>query len=211
MSAFDALLEEIGQMQAAPLAKAEGTADDKKIAAAAGAEGANGESADADADDKKKGEGEGCEGEKPMAKAFTLKLEDGSEVEAVDATALLKALNDRVDGNETAMVKAVTGLVAHVKSQGELIKSLQGDLQKLGNEGRGRKAVVTINEKPAPAAETLAKGGEPEGVSAQEFFAKAHQARAEGRITGEEISRAEAYLGRGLAVPAEIVNRVLSK
>jgi hypothetical protein len=81
-------------------------------------------------------------------------------------------------------------------------------ITKLSGEGRGRKAVLSVVEKPAPGASTMAKS-EPTGMSPDVFFAKALDAQKLGRISGTEIAIAEASLNRGEAIPAHIVQRVV--
>ncbi len=149
-----------------------------------------------------------------LAKSFKIKLEDGTEIEAEDGTELGKALTDRLDKSEVSMLKALGTSVALLKSQakaiadqGELIKSLQDQVSKLGGEGRGRKTTVTVLAKSSSAA---GKKDEPEGVTPQEFLVKAMSAHSAGKISGHELSLAEGYINRGTQVPEQIVSKVLS-
>lgn len=212
---FEKLLEELDAIQT--LAKSDpvdtGDDDDAGIAeAAAEGEEADEGHAEPDGDEGIEGEGDG-DGDEGMAKSFSLKLEDGTEVDAIDGTELVKSLIDRFDAQEDTLAKALGGMVDLLKSnaetvraQGALIKSLQGDMKRLGGEGRGRKTVVSVAEKPV--AETLAKS-EPEGMNANEFMAKALSAQQAGKITGLDVSVAETSLNKGLPVPTNIVRRVL--
>jgi hypothetical protein len=222
---FEKLLSDLDELQklqkSAPAddqldAEGEGAADvsdDADIAAAA-AEGADaGDHAEPDADDFG-GEPDGDADDELMGKSFRFTLEDGQEVEAVDGTELVKSLMARFDAfgstvaqKEEAMTKALGAAVDLIKSQGEAIASLQTEVKRLASEGRGRKAVVSVAEKPA--AGTMMKS-EPAGISGEEFMAKALSAQKVGRITALEVSKAEGYLLKGLAVPADIVNRVLA-
>lgn len=212
---FEKLLEELDAIQT--LAKSDPVdaddGDDAGIAEAA-AEGEDGDEghAEPDGDEGIEGEGDG-DGDEGMAKSFSLKLEDGTEVDAIDGTELVKSLIDRFDAQEDTLAKALGGIVELIKSNAEtvrsqaaLIKSLQGDVKRLGGEGRGRKTVVSVAEKPV--AETLAKS-EPEGMNANEFMAKALSAQQAGKITGLDVSVAETSLNKGLPVPTNIVRRVL--
>lgn len=212
---FEKLLEELDAIQT--LAKSDPVdaddGDDAGIAEAA-AEGEDGDEgyAEPDGDEGIEGEGDG-DGDEGMAKSFSLKLEDGTEVDAIDGTELVKSLIDRFDAQEDTLSKALGGIVDLIKSntetmrsQAALIKSLQGDVKRLGGEGRGRKTVVSVAEKPV--AETLAKS-EPEGMNANEFMAKALSAQQAGKITGLDVSVAETSLNKGLPVPTSIVRRVL--
>lgn len=177
-----------------------GAEDDAAIAAAAADGEAAGEAADA-------GEGEGDE---PLTKSFRFSTDDGEEVEAVDATDLLKSLVERVESNETDMGKAVGMLTDLVKSQVAELGALRSEVSRLGSVGRGRKAVVTIADKPGAGdlAKSLPGEGE-EGITANDFMAKAMDACTAGKITGLEVARCESYLNRGLDVPANIKTKVL--
>ena len=161
--------------------------------------------------------------DKMMGKSFTVTLEDGTELEAVEGTELMKSLmlkvNDNRDSMEKALGLAVTNLKSLgekftrqstvLKSQGDLIKSLQENIERIGGQGKGRKTVVSVHEKRSP--EELKKSDETEqGLGRQEFMAKALSAQREGKVTGLELSQAESYLNRGLIIPESIVNKVLS-
>jgi hypothetical protein len=209
MSQFEKLMGELSQLgtdqetmtKALP---ADDGKDEAKIQAAAAESGLDG---DGDADDMG-GEPDGDEDDKPaMAKSFKFTLEDGTEVEAQDGSELVKSLQDRVEKNEGQMMKALETAVGLIKGQGDLIKSMQDQIKKLSGEGRGRKAVVSVVEKPSPGEGVMAKS-EPVGMSHDQFFAKAMVAQREGRISGTEIAMAEACLNRGEAIPQNIVQRV---
>lgn len=210
MSQFEKLLGEIASLatEQETMTKAlpaDDGADEEKIQAAAAEGGSDGDeddaggAADGDADDAGKG--------KPMAKSFKLTLEDGTEIEAQDGAEMVKSLQERVEKNEETMAKALGSAVELIKGQASLIKSLSEKVAKLAGEGRGRKTVVSIVEKPAPGASTMAKS-EPVGLTPDQFFAKALSAQKEGRITGTEIAVAEACLNRGEQIPASIIQRV---
>lgn len=207
---FEKLMTELGQLstEQVELTKAlpaDDGKDEAKIQAAAGEGGLDGAEGD-----KPDGEDEG-EGDKPMAKSFTLTLEDGTKVEAQDGAELVKALSDRltvVENDKEQMAKALTTAVDVIKGYSPLFKSMQDQIAKLSGEGRGRKAVVSVVEKPAPGANTMAKS-EQSGLSHDQFFAKAQAAQKEGRISGLDIAMAESCLNRGEAIPPSIVARVV--
>lgn len=222
MSDFDKLMGELTQLAAdqGELAKAlpadDGKDEDKIQAAAAEggldggvgggeAAGAGGEGGEGgDADDEGKGEGA------PMAKSFQLTLDDGTVIEAVDGTEMVKALGNRLTATESTMVKALGEAVTLIKGQADMIKSLSDQVKKLSGEGRGRKAVLSVVEKPAPVAATMAKSQQAEGVTPEIFFAKALDAQKAGRISGTDIAVAESCLNRGQAIPENIVQRVMA-
>lgn len=222
MSQFEKLMQELGQLQSgqeemAKAISADDGADDKNIQAAA-AEGGDGDAdnkggkPDGDADDKG-GKSDGDADDKGMyAKSFVVKLADGTEVEAQDGTELVKSLVARLDAGESSMAKAMEAMSGLIKGQSDLIKSLTDKVGKLSNEGRGRKTVLTVSEKPSatPNTDTMAKSiGAGEGVTSDQFFAKALEAQKSGRITGTEIAVAETYLNKGQPIPPSIVARVM--
>lgn len=207
---FEKLMAELSSLSAdqetmAKALPADDGKDEEKIQAAAGEGGSDG-----DADDMG-GKPDGDEddgGDKPMAKSFKFTLEDGTEVDAQDGTELVKSLQDRIAATEVTMAKALGSAVELIKGQASMIKSLSDSVKKLGGEGRGRKAVVSVVEKPAPGASPMAKS-EPAGVSHEVFFAKAMAAQKEGRLSGMDIAMAESCLNRGEVIPQSIVARVM--
>lgn len=220
MSQYEKLLEELETM--AKAMPGDDGADDDKIQAAAAA--AN---PDADGDgendvtgddlntegseglgDEGEGEGDGDD-EETMGKSFALKLEDGTELEAIDGTELVKSLMARVESNEGTVMKALGTAVDLLGKQGDMIKSLQDEVKKLAGEGRGRKTVVSVSEKPVAGATMAKSQGAADGLSANEFMAKALAAQASGRLTGLDVARAESALNKGLPVPQDVVNRVI--
>ena len=211
MSQFEKLLGEIADLGAEQEAMtkalpADDGKDENKIQAAAAEGGSDGDAddvggaGDGDADD------EGASG-KPMAKSFKLTLEDGTEIEAQDGAEMVKSLQARIDKNEEDMAKALGSAVDLIKGQASMIKSLTERVAKLAGEGRGRKTVLSVIEKPEPE-KTLAKS-EPQGMSPEMFFAKALDAQKDGRISGTDIAIAEASLNRGEAIPNHIIQRVV--
>lgn len=211
---YEKLLGELETMAKAIPAEGDGDGDDQgdgKIAAAA--------AGDNDGDEAGTAGDEGEDG-KAMTKSLKVTLADGTEVEAEDGTALVKSLIDRLDESEAkttetngVMAKAMGVAVDLIKSQGKqiaamgkLVKSLQTNLAEISNEGRGRKTTVSVHETPAG---TMAKS-QPDGMDEKEFMAKAMTAMQAGKISGYDISTAEACLNRGQAIPEHIVARVIS-
>lgn len=214
MSDFDELLAELKQAEAEQqtLAKAmpaDDGEDDKNIADAAeepdGDEGGNPE--DAEGDHKEPDGDEGKGGEKPMAKSMTV---DGEEYEVVDAEQLIKSLQDltgRVETNEGVLAKALESTLGTIKAQGEMIKSLSAKIDKLGGQGRGRKTVLAVTEKPEPAG-TMAKSMQPEAPKPGEILAKALSAQQAGKLTAHDVSRCEIAFQSGVAFPADVLARI---
>lgn len=208
--AFDALLEDIGGVSAAhdelakalPVAAEEGDEDGK--------DGKDKDGKDTSEDDAKiaaaakEGEGDA------LGKSFTFKDADGVEREAIDGTDLLKSLLGRVDAGEAKTAEVLTAAMGVIKQQGAMLKSLSETVGALAGQGRGRKAVVSIVEKPAGAAEALAKSHASEGgVSGEEFMAKALACQAAGKLSGRDVATAESYINMNQAPPAAIVSIVL--
>lgn len=219
MNDFDALLTEL-----APLAKAMAAPDgDAKIAAAAAEAGAtlpDGTAAPADGAGAGGAAGDGEAGdEELMGKSFQVTLADGTIQEAYDGTAMMKAMAtemtalrtesaehaSKLDASQAELAKALqvgTSLVGLVKSQGELIKSLQGDMVRFGATGRGRQANVTVLDKPGAIAAA------PAAPDVEAIMAKAMTAHTAGEFTSSDIARLEAHLGRGNPPPADLVARL---
>lgn len=214
---FDKLLEDLDALQTLQKSEA-ATADDKKIAAAAD-EALEGEPPGVPPDDDDEEmvaeddtDAMRAQAGESMGKSFRVQLESGEEIDAVDGTALVKSLMERVDQQETTaqdqaqtLAKALGVAVDLLTEQGKSIALLKSEVARLGSEGRGRKAVVSVNDKPADMHKPPAQ----EGVSSEEFMSKALIAQAAGRITGLQVSIAEGSLLKGMAVPAEIINKVL--
>ena len=198
MSQFDELLAQLKaeEEQNSTLAKAlpaEDGEDDEAIQAAA-ADG------DTDADnenpeDHEEPDGDEGKGGKPLAKSVTAMV-DGEEVEAIDATDMLKSLEARVNEHDSVLAKALTSTLATVKAQGDLIKSLQAEVKKLAGKGAGRKTVLSIVEKPAAGEQVMAKS-EQDGMTPQQFMAKANAAFTAGKLTGKELTTLDVAIRNG--------------
>lgn len=211
MSDFDKLMGELqqladGQAELAKALPADDGKDDKKIQAAAAEGGLEG---DGDEDDAG-GKGDGDADDKPMVKSMQVTLEDGTQAEAIDGTELVKSLQARIETGEDQLTKSMGAIMGLIKGQSDMIKSLSDQVKALRGEGRGRKTVVNVAEKPDSASpKPLVKSLTPEGMTADQFFAKALTAQREGRISGSDVAVAEACLNRGEAIPANIVHRVV--
>lgn len=203
MSQFDELLAQL-QAQAdeqETLAKslpAEDGEDDEAIQAAAG-EGAEGAEGDEEQEADDEGEGE------PLGKSMTAVV-DGEEVEAIDATDLIKSLIGRLDSQESVMAKALQTTLSTIQSQGEMIKSMAARLDKLASQGRGRKTVVSVAEKPNAGEQVLTKS-EPAPLPG-EIMAKALSAQQAGKLTASEVARCELSFQSGVPYPADVLAKL---
>lgn len=206
MSDFEQLLAELqgAADESATMAKSlpnENPEDDETVEAAADEANADNDS-DKDNDDA------------PMAKSMTAVI-DGEEVEAIDATELLKSLDGRIGKTEDVLAKALTSTVAALKDSQEMIKSLTARLDKLAGQGSGRKTVITVMDKPsvaAASAETLAKSqsNQQEGVAVEEFFAKANSLFESKKLTGLELNTISVCLRERQQIDPKLVQKVVS-
>jgi hypothetical protein len=214
---FDALLgdlEAVGEMHKA-LEKGTEVDDEKIEAAKAGGsaseeDGEEGKTVDVEKDVKS---GKASGKKAPMAKSLTATLEDGSVVEYEDGTALVKslteslgALTERVESSETVLAKALGQAVTLLKAQTTLITGLQAQVKAIAGEGRGRKAVLNLVEKPAGT--TMAKGG-AEGMTPNDFMAKAESQFKAGKLNGQDLAFIESAFNRGsYELPPALVSKV---
>lgn len=224
MTEFENLLADLEGMAAehevmAKALPAEDSKDNKKVQAAAAESGgqdeedidADGDNEDYEDEDEQAEEdeeaGKGKKKPMPFAKSFNVTLESGEVAEAVDATDLLKALNDRVEtlesGNEP-LAKSLTAAVSLIKAQGTLLKSLTERVAKFSSEGKGRKTMLAVNDRPAPGEQTMAKS-QPAAMNGHEVLAKALSAQRAGKLTGFDVSCAEAAVNSGSPVPANVL------
>jgi hypothetical protein len=197
---YEALLEELDALQKA-LPAAAGPADDDDDEDDE-KDRADPDAADANDDDED-------DDDQPMAKSFRFELDSGEAVEAIDATDILKSLQADLtslrtarEQDSTTVEQGLVGLLQVVKHQGAMLKSLQSQIQKLGNSGSGRKSVT------GPDADML-KAQAPE-LSQPQLLAKAHTAYEAGRITGKELSTLDVLLRYGESPDADMVRRILA-
>lgn len=204
-SNFDELLKAIADVgdDADTLAKSEipagkeGAApDDKTIAAAS--------------KDSKEGEDDEIDQDQVLSKALTVLDADGKPVEAIDATDMIKSLQDKVAGYDDVLAKALGGIGAVLKKQTDLIKSLQDNVAKLAGQGSGRKAVFMAVEKPGIGGDTMAKSGAAaEGqLTVEDFFAKANTAFDAQKISGQELNTISVCIRQNVPIDAALIRKV---
>lgn len=206
-SQFDQLVAELDTLAKALPADKD---DDAQAIAAAAAEGGGEAGGDGDADDmggEPDGDADDMGGKKPMAKSFQVTLEDGTTMEAVDGAEMVKSLQNQVANLEGSIAKALTGAVEAIKAQGEMIKSLNSQVRSLRSSGAGRKTAVSVHEPVI--AKSMPSAGAKEGISSEEFMAKAMDAFKAGRIAALDVATVEACINRGEQPAAHIVKSVL--
>jgi hypothetical protein len=170
----------------------------------------------------------------PLVKSFKLVLEDGTEMEAQDATEMLKCLIGEV---ETVKVGAATQVEELTKALGDamgvigdltegltqtradvLALAKRGDdLQKsnslltkalggIGNQGRGVRS-VTLGARPNLNGNTPVTPAH----TPSEILAKAEGALAAHQITATEAVRIQSALNMGVQPEQAILDRLFSK
>lgn len=203
MSDFDKLLAELSQETAnqETLAKslAAPAADDATIAAAAAAAAATTDKPNPeDEEDLAKS----MEGLNAAATAAGVSMIDGEEfAKSIDS------LGGRMTVAEDVLAKAMDSALGMIRSQGEMIKSLSDKVTALSGEGRGRKTVVTVNERQT-AGEPLVKS-QP-GFTIGEVMAKANSAFDAKKITGLELTTLDVALRNGTAPSESVLARIVS-
>ena len=143
-----------------------------------------GEEPDGDEDGDGAGDGDGDEDDADA---------DGRDMKAYDGATIIKQFHRRLMALER-------DLLATLQAQTGLIKSLHAQVGALQAQGRGRKTVLTVHEKPS-LVPTGSKRPSPQTV-----LAKAMTAQRAGKLTGTDVARIESYLSRGLDVPAELTD-----
>lgn len=203
MSNFDTLLADLEQIKTEQETLAKSHSDgsdngDAKIVAAA--------------DDKNKDKTgkpkEGEEGDELTKSLGTIKLEDGTEVAAIDGALLVKSLIERLDNTDTQVANVFNGLVGTIKAQGEMLKSMSDEIRALGGQGRGRKTVVTVTPKNEGTA-VLAKS-EAEGMTGEQFLLKSHAAFDAGKLNGRELNIIDVSLRMNQQVDPALVRKVMA-
>lgn len=210
MSEFEKLAEELEL-----LAKStgDGGETDEKIQAAAD-DGNPDRDGDGENDVTGDGDGDGDgDDDDLLGKSFAVRGDDGKAVRVVDATSLIKSLVDRVAGLEEVAASdserrehlgKSMGLIADLlKSQQAEIAALRGELSAFAGKGGGRKTVLTVLDKPALTKSHV--DAQPTGSS---ILAKALAGQRAGALTSLDVSRAEAAVNNGVAVPADILARL---
>lgn len=210
MSDFNALLDELNLLAAEPLAKAnpdaDDTQDDDDIKAAA----------DGDADDDGEFDGDDAtddhddhDGDEMLGKSFTVTLADGSQVEAYDGQAAFQNLQDQVSALRDETGQALAQIAQALGQSTNLIKSLRTDNQSLksqltaiGQQGRGRKSALLVHEA------VTGEAAKPAAAGPHDIMAKALDAQRAGRISGTDVARIDAYLGRGAMPPESLLAQI---
>lgn len=207
--------------------------DAKGNAAVASAAGTNNAGNDEEEDDDGTGNGDLGDGA-PMVKSFKLVLEDGTEMEAQDATEMLKCLITEVEtvkAGAGAQVEELTKALGDAMGViGDLTEGLKAtredvlalakrgdDLQKsnslltkalggISNQGRGVRS-VTLGARPNLNDRDAAAAAH----TPSEILAKASSALEANQITATEAVRIQSALNMGVQPEQAILDRLFSK
>ncbi len=144
--------------------------------------------------------------EELFGKSLTVKLADGTEAEALDGEAMLKALRTLRSENKALRGDVTTGqaqfgeardainaLGGVVKAQDVLLKSLAVQLDKVSNQGRGRATTLSIAER-VPGTNAPAK------PSRQDILSKSLSLVGKSLVSSD-VGMIEGCLNNGVAIP----------
>lgn len=128
----------------------------------------------------------------------------------VDATELLKSMLARQDDTDGVLAKALGSFTQVVSKQNALIKSLQSEVRALASQGRGRKTMLNVAEKPG-VSDVMAKsqGAQGEGaITPADLLAKSNAAYAAGAITGAQLNTVDVCLRNHWPIDAGILTKI---
>lgn len=171
--------------------------DDATIAAAAGAAAPDAPGGD--------------EADETLGKSMSVTGEDGQAFEAFDATEFIKSMGARQATTDETLAKALQSFASVTAKQNEMIKSLSDQVRSLSAQGRGRKAVLSVVDKPEAGGQ-LAKSQEAAnpGMTPDVFFAKANTAFDEGKISGKELNVISVCLRSNHPIEQQLVSKVIA-
>jgi len=149
-----------------------------------------------------------------FSKSLTVTTENGEQVQAFDGEQLIKSFNGKIKKQATdveqvltaqnGMIKSLTDIVT---SQSKMLKSMNINMQALGNSGKGRKTVINVQEKP-----DLNKSldAEDETIQPQVFHQMLSKALKGGAINPDEAVRAETQINSGQNPHPDVVSKVMN-
>ncbi len=198
------------------LAKAQPATEEAKVLAAAKEAGVDtdqvGEKSE-DVDDKDDLGDLDDDGDEVLGKSYTAVDAAGQSVKAYDATDLIKSMQERLGGLEQSTTddadrrehlgKSLNLITDLIKSHSDQIETLQRTIVNLSNQGAGRRAVLTVNEKPEASMVKSAPA-----MNTETFMMKANSAFAAGRISGKDLTVCDVSLRHGEAIDAGLLNRI---
>lgn len=198
---FKKLLDELDTLRKSHAADSE--ADESIVAAAAAGD------SDEELEDAEAAAAAGDDGEEGLAKSYEVILPNGDKAQGFDGMALIKSMQaslgaiqtERTEDHET-LSKALTGIMEVIDEQGKLIKSLNAQLAKVSSEGAGRRSVTVA---PVPLVKSHQNISE---LAPGEVLAKCEAAFNAGKISGLDLSMAEASVNRNMPVSDRIAAKL---
>lgn len=186
----------------------------------ANSEAENAMGAEDDDDEEDEGEGDDAmiaaaatdgakSGAEEFGKSFEFTDAEGNTQKAVDATELVKSLMERQEATDDTLAKALTSMTGTLQKQGELIKSMAAQIKDLSSQGRGRKTVLAVSEKPDTGTMTKSEAAS-DGMTADQFFAKANAAFDAGKLTGRELTVIDVCKRSNQPIEQSLIQKVLS-
>ena len=194
---FDELLKSLKQTEDDAETLAESSPDDDAVAAAAAAS------------DVALPVGEDDDDEDDDGEEFGKSLgfgEDGEHL--VDATDLVKSMLERQEKADDILAKAMTSMVSAMGKQNNLIKSLQSQVAALASQGRGRKAMLSVNEKPNPTDVMAKSEAAGAAITPADLLAKAEAAYQAGSITGAQANTIDVCLRNHWPIDPGILHKL---
>lgn len=169
---------------------------------AAGVDGPDGDDDEDDEDDE------------VLGKSFRAVGADGQSVRAYDATELIKSINERILGVESMLdadnqnlSKSLNLMTDMLKEQAEQIETLQKAMVNMSKQGVGRKAVLTVTERPDAS---MIKSAQPQ-MTTETFMMKANAAYNAGRISGKDLTVCDVSLRHNEAIDAALINKIFAE
>lgn len=128
----------------------------------------------------------------------------------VDATELLKSMLARQDDTDGVLAKALGSFTQVVSKQNALIKSLQSEVRALASQGRGRKTMLNVAEKPG-VSDVMAKSQAADNagsITPADLLAKSNAAYAAGAISGAQLNTVDVCLRNNWPIDAGLLTKI---
>ncbi len=143
-----------------------------------------------------------------LGKSYVLVDEDGHEMEAVDGTAMVKSLTQRLhrftrqsQTDKSALTKSMLALKGIVERQEKMIKALADQVAAVSGQGAGRRSVAMPSAALAKSMGSLT----PDLIKS-----RADTAFKEGRLTGKEYMHIDVSLRNGWDINTDVAQRLLN-
>jgi hypothetical protein len=161
-----------------------------------------------DEDEDKNPEDDDMGGEE-FGKSVSFTDAAGVKHDAVDATDMLKSLMERQVATDGTLAKALTSFTSVFSKQNELIKSLQDNIASLSTQGRGRKTLLNVMEKPG-VTDDLAKSAAADSgaIKPSDLLAKSEAAWKSGKLSGVEHATVDVCLRNRTPIDSSILQKI---